>query len=223
MRKKKFVFGMGSGCCGTASLALLLNSQPNALVSHELAPILTWDNREGKDLMQFRYGQLDHQSHLYDLVGDVGLYYVSYIGFLMKSLTEVEVLRNGYDFKFIVLKRDRESVINSFYAKFKRQNNNPLQNHNDPNLKTDEWDRAFPKYDDMILEDAIGQYYDDYYKKARSYELLYPDNVKLFNTSDLNDENGVRSILEFVGVEIPNIVVGIKKNVTAEIEENNNE
>jgi len=116
------------------------------------------------------------------------------------------------------LKRDRESVINSFYAKFKRQNNNPLQNHGDPNLKVDEWDRAFPKYDDMCLEDAIGQYYDDYYKKARSYELLYPDNVKIFDTSELNIENGVRSILEFVGVENPNIVVGIKKNVTAEIE-----
>ena len=53
--------------------------------------------------------------------------------------------------------------------------------------------------------------------------MLYPDNVKIFNTSDLNDENGVRSILEFVGVENPNVVVGIKKNVTAEIEENNNE
>lgn len=70
----------------------------------------------------------------------------------------------------------------------------------------------------MCLEDAIGQYYDDYYKKARSYELLYPDNVKIFDTSELNIENGVRSILEFVGVENPNIVVGIKKNVTAEIE-----
>lgn len=216
MRKKKFVFGMGSGCCGTASLALLLNSQHNALVSHELAPILTWDTREGKNLMQFRYGQLDHQGHLYDLVGDVGLYYLPYIGFLMKSLTDVPQLKEGYDFKFVILKRDKDSVVKSFLAKFKRQRNNPLQNHGDKSLKVDEWDKAFPKYDDLTLEQAISFYYYDYYTKAEAYANKFPDNVKIFDVGDLNTEQGVRSILEFVGVENPNVVVGIKKNVTVD-------
>lgn len=216
MKKKKFVFGMGCGCCGTASLALLLNSQPNALVSHEMHPILPWILDEGT--MQYKYGQLDHQSHLFDLVGDVGTYYLSYIGFLMKSLNEVEVLAEGYDFKFVIMKRNKKDVVKSFMKKFKRQRNNPLQNHDDPTLKVDEWDNAFPKYNGVSLEDAVNQYYDDYYKAASIFVTSHPDNVRMFDIDSLNTEAGVKSILDFVGVENQVVMTGVKKNTTAEYE-----
>ena len=117
-----------------------------------MQPILPWDVKDGKGIMQYKYGQLDHQSHLFDLVGDVGTYYIPYIGFLMKSINEVEVLKQGYDFKFVIMKRDKKQVVNSFLKKFKRQRNNPLQNHGNTDLKTDEWDKAFPKYDGIPLE-----------------------------------------------------------------------
>ncbi len=216
MRKKKFVYGMGCGCCGTASLALLLNSQPNALVSHEMSPILPWTLDQGR--IQWKYGQLDHQSHLFDLVGDVGTYYLSYIGFLMKSLEEVEVLAEGYDFKFVIMKRNKEDVIKSFMKKFKRQHNNPLQNHDDPTLKVDKWDDAFPKYNDVSLEDAIKLYYDDYYKIADIFIERHPDNVRMFDVDSLNTETGVKDILDFVGVENQSVMTGIKKNTTVEYE-----
>ena len=218
MGKKKFVFGMGCGCCGTASLALLLNSQQNSLVSHEMQPILPWSASEGKGVMQYKYGQLDHQSHLFDLVGDVGVYYLPYIGFLMKSLNEVEVLTRGYDFRFVIMKRDKEEVVRSFVKKFESQRNNPLQNHNAPALRVDEWERACPKYDDVSLQEAIRLYYDDYYAAAGSYVERHPKNVRVFDIDSLNTENGVREILDFVGVENPGVISGIKKNTTAQYE-----
>ena len=206
MKKKKFVFGMGCGCCGTASLALLLNSQPNAHVSHEMKPILPWSVKEGKGIMQYKYGQLDHQGHLFDLVGDVGGYYLPYVGFLMKSLIEVNVLAEGYDFKFVIMKRDKEDVVEGFVKKLKRQRNNPLQDHNDPTLKVDEWDNAFPKYNDVSLEDAIRLYYDDYYKIADIYVERHPDNVRMFDVNSLNTETGVKDILDFVGVVVKLVI-----------------
>ena len=209
---------MGCGCCGTASLALLLNSQDNALVSHEMQPILPWDTKQGKGIMQYKYGQLDHQGHLFDLVGDVGCYYLPYIGFLMKSLNEVSVLKQGYDFKFIIMKREKAKVVESFLKKFKRQNNNPLQNHGNEKIKVDEWDKSFPKYDNMSPREAIEKYYDDYYKIADVFEERHPDNVKIFDIDYLNSHEGVSEILEFVDVKNKHIISGIKKNTTVEYE-----
>ena len=100
MEKKKVVFGLGSGRCGSASLAYLLNEQKGALVGHEMGPILPW-NTEDMSGIQFRWEQLQHQSHLYPIVGDVGIYYLPYIPMLMRSLEAVPALNENYEYKFI--------------------------------------------------------------------------------------------------------------------------
>ena len=68
---RRFIFGMGTGCCGTASLAWLLNSQENAFVGHELFPILPWStSQKARDnFAANKWEQLNHESHLYGLVG----------------------------------------------------------------------------------------------------------------------------------------------------------
>ena len=81
---KIVVFGMGTDRCGSASLSYLLNEQEGALVGHELGPVLPWDTKDQAGI-QFRWEQLQHQSHLYPVVGDVGVYYLPYIPMLMKS------------------------------------------------------------------------------------------------------------------------------------------
>ena len=108
--KKKVVFGLGSGRCGSASLAYLLNEQKGALVGHEMAPVLPWVTTDLTGI-QFRWEQLQHQSHLYPMVGDVGIYYLPYIPMLMRSWSEVPALNESYIYKFVILKRDREEVV----------------------------------------------------------------------------------------------------------------
>ena len=211
MKKRKIVFGLGPGRCGSASLALLLNSQKNALVSHELFPIIPWNTADPYNA-QFRWEQFHHQTHLFDLVGDVAMYYLPWVEFFMSSLTQLPHLINGFDFKFIVMHRDIEEIVQSFLVKFKRQNNNPLQNHNDPSITVNEWDACFPKHDDMPLEEAIRMYCSDYYKVSEELQKKYPDNVKIFDVESLNSKEGVMSILAFVGIENPVAITGIKRN-----------
>ena len=211
--KKKVIFGLGSGRCGTASLAYLLNDQKDAFIGHEMPPILPWDTSDLTGL-QFRWDQIQHQSHLYSMVGDVGIYYLPYLPTLIQSHDSIPFINQNYVLKFVILKRDRKEVINSFLEKFKRQNNNPLQTEKAPGMIVDEWDECFPKYDGMTLREAVGAFYDDYYKESERFALERPDMVKIFSVDDLNTEAGVLQILDFVGVEDPRVSVSIRKNVS---------
>jgi len=209
--KKNLVFGLGPGRCGSSSLAWLLNEQEGALVSHELFPILPWDTTNNAAI-QYRWEQLHHQSMIWNTVGDVGSYYVQWVPFLMNSFAAIPHLRDGFSFKFIVLERPIEEIVTSYLAKFKKNNNNPLQDHEDPNLVTNEWDASYPKYNGVSQEEAIRMYCTDYYNRCRTLQAEYPENVKIFNVDDLNTEQGVENILRFAGFEKPNILTAIKRN-----------
>lgn len=208
--KRKFVFGLGTGCCGTSSLAYLLNEQQDAFVGHELFPILPWSTEQSarQFFIDNKWEQLNHESHLYSLVGDVASYYLPYVRFLMYNL---ESLKDEVDFKFVILRRDREEVINAFLEKFKRQNNNPLQYNKSIETRSDIWDDSFPKYDSTAsLKECIGWYYDDYYAECDSYLEQWPDNFISFNVEDLNDNQKVLELLDFVGVKSPRIILARK-------------
>lgn len=209
-KEKRLIFGLGSGRCGSASLAYLLSQQESTLATHELHPILPWE--PSSELLTFRWTQMDHQAHLYDTVFDAGIYYFGYVNSLIKSWQLHEYANKRYDLKFVCLKRNKDEVVKSFLNKFKRQNNNPLQDHNDPTLIKNEWDAAFPKYDTSLsLEEAIGRFYDDYYEIARDKQEEFPEHFKIFATDSLNTSDGVASILSFIGYQNPKIVTGIQK------------
>ena len=218
MTKKKIViFGLGSGRCGSSSLAYLFNSQEGALVGHELGPIMPWDTSDLTGI-QFRWEQLQHQSHLYPVVGDVGTYYLPYVPMLMRSLETVPFINQNYVIKFIVLKREREAVIESYLKHFAKQNNNPLQTEKEDDVRVDEWDECFPKYDGVTLKEAIGLFYDDYYKETERLTQLYPNNVQIFPTDYLNSTEGTLQILNFAGISKPKILYSIKRNTALETE-----
>ena len=209
-KEKRLVFGLGSGRCGTASLAYLMSLQESTLATHELHPVLPWEADLGR--LTFRWQQMDHQSHLYDTVFDAGIYYFSYVDTLIRSWDTHEYAKQRYDLKFVCLKRNREEVIESFLRKFKRQKNNPLQDHSDPELTKDEWDLCFPKYDNSLsLSEAIGRFHDDYYEIAREKQESFSDHFRIFDTQSLNTKEGVNSILAFIGYDNPNIVTNIQK------------
>ena len=209
--KKKVIFGLGSGRCGTASLAYLLNDQEGAWIGHETGPVLPWDVSDLAGI-QFRWEQLQHQSHLYSTVGDVGIYYLPYISMLMQSHEQIAFINQNYTLKFIVLQRDKNEVVESFLEKFRRQNNNPLQINKAPGTKADEWDECFPKYEGVSLKNAIEMFYDDYYEESEKMVRVYPDNVRVFSVNNLNTEEGVLQIFNFAGIENPRVTTSIRKN-----------
>jgi hypothetical protein len=201
---------MGTGRCGTASASFLFNSQKSALFTHELFPILPWEEErqrsiEAKRLMQFKFNQMTHQCHNYDLVGDAGTYYLPYVEVLIRSLQKID----DFDLSFVVMKRDKSATVKSFLKKFETQNNNPLQNHNGPK---NEWDLSFPKYDGVSLESAVEKYYDDYYARSEALVEKFPKFVKIFDTKDLNSEKGLRNVFAFLKIDEPLIITNIKKN-----------
>ncbi len=204
---------MGTGCCGTASLAWLLNNQEDSFVGHELFPILPWSTsvEAQNNFAKNKWEQLNHESHLYGVVGDVATYYLPYVRFLLRNLNTT--LKGDVDFRFIILKRNKEEVVDAFLDKFKRQGNNPLQIKNDPALKKDEWDNSFPKYNpDIPLNIAIECYWEDYYAEADWLVENYPDHVRIFETHELNNDDKVVEILKFAGYENPKVFTGVRKN-----------
>lgn len=206
LNKKTVVFGMGTGRCGTTSLSKLLNSQKNSFVGHELFPILPWD--PNKNVFEFKFHQLNHQSHAYDIVGDVGMYYLPYVTSLIHSF------KNSHNIKCIIMERNIDEVVKSYVEKFKIQGNNPLQNHDGSRWKlVPDWDKAFPKYStDLSLEDAISSYCNDYHKLSKILENTHSENVKIFNINSLNNKKEVYNLLDFVGIKDKNIITNIKEN-----------
>lgn len=212
MRQRKFVFGMGTGCCGTASLAFLLNSQPSSFVGHELFPKLEWSTSENARgcFLRDKWHQLNHESHLYDLVGDVASYYLPYVRFLLHNMATHQFYQHDITMKFIILHRSKPEVVQSFLQKFQRQGNNPLQLN--AIAKRDEWDHCFPKFENMPLELAISKYYDGYYREAETLVKIDPQRVRIYDIESMNTEAGVKSILDFLEIQNQNIIVGNRKN-----------
>ncbi len=218
--KKKIVFGLGTGRCGTSSFSFLMNSQQSSFFGHELSPILPWEFEEKVTYkrsdatmtsISFKYNQLMHQAHNYDIVGDSGSYYLPYVELLIRTLGD----NDEFDLKFVILKREKPGTVKSFLEKFRRQNNNPLQNHDGPK---NHWDNCFPKYDNFwTLEESIEKYYDDYYKISSQLAHEHPKFIKVFEMKDLNSEQGVKSIFEFLEIKNPLVLTGVKKNATEEL------
>jgi hypothetical protein len=242
------VFGLGSGRCGTKSLAYLLNLQSAAACFHEANPAcMSWHGAEHTVLALLqnfwitldggrRAIALDYtsphrdrplQQYLYseslDIVGDIGFYYLPYVEYIMEMDSNV---------RFPVLQRDRSETIKSFRKKLevpqpiwrrKRlvdwidrsltgkqvyKSRNHWAPKNDNRWQRDsKWDKCFPTFEQKPhLEDAIAEWYDQYYNEVWRLEKKFPDNVKRFDMSQLNTPKGQESIITFCGGRSADIV-----------------
>ena len=64
----------------------------------------------------------------------------------------------------------------------------------------------------MPLESAISKYYDGYYREAETLVKIDPQRVRIFDIESLNNEAGVRSILDFLEIQNQNILIENRKN-----------
>ena len=70
--KQSIILGIGTGRCGLASLAKILNHQPDAQCSYEDAPLLPWLHTDGQRVIRERFARFRHFGKA-QLLGDGGL------------------------------------------------------------------------------------------------------------------------------------------------------
>ncbi|KAK3259707.1 hypothetical protein CYMTET_31309 [Cymbomonas tetramitiformis] len=104
---KKVIIGIGSGRCGTMSVATLLDRQPDVSVSHEhnTCEGLEW-NRPAVTLRQNARAKLAQlQRRPQKVVGDIALWYLPYVDAMLHLHKNLQV---------VALKRNKEDTIKSF-------------------------------------------------------------------------------------------------------------
>jgi hypothetical protein len=132
-----------------------------------------------------------------NLWADVGFYYLPHVERIWETLPDV---------RFVCLKRDREETIQSFES-YLRDDQCHWRKRRAPQWQPSVWDACFPNIDAGSRPEAIGIYWDEYYAAAESLER--DDRFQIFPTQCLNTREGVKSILEFIGVQEPVVRLGI--------------
>jgi len=193
MANKKYIIGFGTGRCGTASLAKLLDGCKNASVSHEFRERndpyyrLAWDfnttegERRVKNLMSINAG----------IVGDIGHFYLNYVEYLFEHLPNT---------KMIYLHRPKPEVVKSFLRKTKKTHWLP-KNHNDFEAH-ETWTRTFPQF--VEAKDkvhSIELYWESYQRKAKRLKEKYPNRIFYMSIYDLNQKDRLKIMYDFL--EIP--------------------
>jgi|GEM_PF-480298 len=200
--EKRVVIGLGTGRCGTTSLAQLLSRQQDAYVTHERIPILPWLAQPG--VVEGRIERL--LAEPFSLCGDVGFYYLPYAQALLDRFPTV---------RMICLQRERRATVSSYLRSTEGRNH--WVEHDGSIWKPDPiWDGCYPSYNEPSKADAIGRYWDEYYYEAERLQAKYPDSFRVWPTQALNRKGGVDEILEFVGIPANRrTYVHIKANASA--------
>jgi hypothetical protein len=207
---RSLVLGIGTGRCGTHTLAELLNRQPDAWITHEQRPVLPWHPvREGPGIhTRLERFQRDRSQRL---IGDVALFYLPYIE---EAIAVEPALR------VICLERPCEEVVASYCRWLDAVHPLPTNHwaarpcdgwHHDP-----VWTRVFPQYETSDRAAGIRLYWEEYRLRVAELSRRFPGNVRVFPMEALNSESGVRSVLSFAGVAADQQVVltGLRRATT---------
>lgn len=182
MKLRNLIIGLGTGRCGTVSLSRLLSIQTNLLVTHEYGSLLPWEfSKRAIDQKIFELRKLN---------GDVAFYYLNYVIYINQLYPST---------KFVCLRRDRMSTIESYLRKTGNTNN--WMEHDGTKWENSPlFYNSFPKYNVITKEEALIMYYNSYYAKAEELKKELPENFEIFDITSLNSENGVKNILHFCGI-----------------------
>lgn len=193
------VIGLGTGRCGTKSLTRLLSVQKSTFSTHErFGPQVRWNCPS--NLWPYRLW-LDTERNERDVVADIHFVWTSHIGTFLHWANN-----DNRKVRVVALKRDVDEVVDS-YDKWK-PNSDHWSFHGYRDTKPDQWDKCYPTFDTENKREGIRRFWHRVYNIIDQYRS--DKRVSLFRTKDLNTEEGVRDILEFVGYEDPKVEVGVK-------------
>ena len=207
MNNKKVILGIGTGRCGTVSLSHLLNKQKGSRFSHELKikiekktdynTPLPWEYND-KAFNSAWNSILNYDG---DYVGDVSMFWLPYLQKLFELSESLKV---------ICLQRERDGVITSYLKKTEGRNH--WMNHNGKEWDFCPWDKCYPKFSTHSKEEALGLYWDFYYQLVNNLMKKYPNRIRIFQMTDLNNMEKVDALLDFLGFDNKNVVSNIQRN-----------
>ena len=192
--KKPIIIGLGTGRCGTVSLSKLLQ-KVGLYVTHELAPVVGWEGGKAKDRLNLiKNSNLD---------GDVAFWYLN----LVEEMNEI-----CENIRFVCFQRNIDEVVQSYIQKTIGRNH--WMDHDDIDWHKDNtWDQCYPKYNVNNKLESIKLYCEEYHKRSLDLQKRM-DNFKIFDVTSLNSESGIKSILNFLGInrEITQDLINIRSN-----------
>jgi len=212
--KSNLIIGCGTGRCGTVSLNMVLAAQKDISIFHEGFG-LPWE--EDRELF---FSCILRLMQEYDakFIGNVSFAWCSYLSMIFTYIRDPRV---------IVMKREREKVVHSFYTRTEFVKINNWTKFDSEHWDDDRWVRddalshMFPRYD-LPKREAIGAYWDDYYGIAEFWVNRFPDNIRIFQMEDvLNSKEGQLKMLEFAGFEDPVLAVDTKYNSSEKTKNSN--
>lgn len=201
----RLILGAGTGRSGSTSLTQLLSAQPGSYFSHEHAPRLAWQSADTR--FDFQVRRFKNLRRAFRSFGDVSHWWLPRFEALLVAFPGL---------RMIVLKRDRLETIASF-LKVKGGDGQGAINHwidHDGRFwRRNIWDECYPKYGAKGSREAIGAYWDDYYRQADELQRRHPASLRVFPTTHLSSADGQREILTFAGFTEPVVVDGLAANV----------
>ncbi len=200
-RDRRYVFVLGSGRCGTMSLASMLSMQEGVMVSHErLSHRVTWEASE--TVMREMIAEL-HDRTTHEIVGDSGFYWLNYVSLWLDLLGSDRV-------RFPVLKRPMTETVSS-YLRWTGERDH----WSDESPKPCPWDSCYPSYPNRIPKTVrVARFWKQYYSKVIELEKRFPHNVRIFSIRQMNTEAGRRRILKWCGVKPtrPPLAIHVNRN-----------
>ena len=199
------VVGIGTGRCGSVSLARLLGKQRGVKFTHESRPLLPW-RRE--DATEFDIGILDaafgitdpmepYRVHAerfrerlddYQVVGDVASPWLQYLPELLSEFPDARVIA--------LIRRDKERFIESFMKKAGER-----ADHWCRGKRKDRWSIIFPEYPVDDNREALDMYWEDYNARIWEWKEELREQMLVVFTKDLSDFAAQDRIFGFVGLD----------------------
>jgi hypothetical protein len=201
-REGTVVLGIGTGRCGSTSLAVAFQEMDNALATHETPPMIFWQPQP--EQVAFHLRRLEWLCRYYRVVFDASHWWLE----VMPAF--LERFPGG---KVVGLHREMESCVNSF-LKIKGAEHGTVNHWAPPDDKRwakSAWDPSYPsfvappQYDDnpfMSKGTQIQWYVDSY--NARLHELAnrYPEKFLLIHTNSLGEPQVSDELSAFVGARV---------------------
>ncbi len=191
MHKPYIIIGLGTGRCGTMTLATHLSMQKGVVVTHEDCRMpWVFDYFKIQYAMGCIFGKIVSDERV-KVAGDVASWWLHYVPYINERYPDAV--------RFVCLQRKKSETVNSFINKVKKANHwTAYDSKYRDDVPSNPFDECYPWFD-LPKDKAVNKYWADYYRRAQELEKQF-DNFKIFPMECMNTAAGLGEIFSHVGL-----------------------
>ncbi|MBI1246209.1 hypothetical protein GC197_00005 [bacterium] len=195
------VLGIGTGRCGSTTLAAIFSELDDCISTHENPPAIFWEPR--KEQVEFHFRRIEMLRSRYQVVFDGSHWWLNVLD---------QVFQHYPTAKAVGLYRSTDSCVKSF-MRIKRKGPNSINHWMEPGCPlwvANPWDPMYPSYpipsEDEVgpnrtwKEEMIRRYVDQYNTALRAWHERAPDRVFLLAMDELNDRDKLSELSAWLGI-----------------------